>query len=143
MALEEVKFLQKQRERKLGIPAVSSGSAQSAGGNSAAAAAASTAINNKNKNKKVNDGVLQHNSKAGEAAADADKDDLVLQDTFAQETAVMVEDPNMYDSPLLLLRSLKFTCKLTYLILLIIPITTAMQFGRLSSPVGTSSSRFA
>ena len=25
-----------------------------------------------------------------------EKDDLVLQDTFAQETAVMVEDPNMY-----------------------------------------------
>lgn len=27
---------------------------------------------------------------------DGEKDDLVLQDTFAQETAVMVEDPNMY-----------------------------------------------
>jgi hypothetical protein len=30
------------------------------------------------------------------AAADAaEKEDLVLQDNFAQETAVMVEDPNM------------------------------------------------
>lgn len=28
--------------------------------------------------------------------ADGEKDDLVLQDTFAQETAVMDEDPHMY-----------------------------------------------
>lgn len=27
---------------------------------------------------------------------DGEKDELVLQDTFAQETAVMVEDPHMY-----------------------------------------------
>lgn len=35
--------------------------------------------------KKVND----------KGEGDGEKDDLVLQDTFAQETAVMVEDPNM------------------------------------------------
>ncbi|XP_048336200.1 protein COP1 SUPPRESSOR 2 [Ziziphus jujuba] len=94
MALEEVRFLQKQRERKSGIPALSSGASQSAVGNAAAASTTSTAINNKNKNKKVSDGVLHHTSNTGDAA-DPDKDDLVLQDTFAQETAVMVEDPNM------------------------------------------------
>jgi hypothetical protein len=30
------------------------------------------------------------------AAGEAEKEDLVLQDTFAQETAVTIEDPNMY-----------------------------------------------
>uniref|UniRef100_A0A2P2JBB1 Uncharacterized protein MANES_14G164500 n=3 Tax=Rhizophora mucronata TaxID=61149 RepID=A0A2P2JBB1_RHIMU len=69
LALEEVKFLQKQRERKSGIPAVAV--VQSGGGGAAAA-----------KVSEKNDG-------------DGEKDELVLQDTFAQETAVMVEDPNM------------------------------------------------
>lgn len=32
---------------------------------------------------------------ADKTEADGDKEELVLQDTFAQETAVMVEDPNM------------------------------------------------
>ncbi|XP_058114742.1 protein COP1 SUPPRESSOR 2 [Magnolia sinica] len=66
--LEEVKFLQKQRERKLGIPAIST---------------VQTVV-----------GVVTKPSEKTEGG-DGEKDDLVLQDTFAQETAVTVEDPNM------------------------------------------------
>lgn len=66
LALEEVKFLQKQRERKLGIPAIPM--VQTGG----AVAKVSEKVE-----------------------ADGEKEELVLQDTFAQETAVMVEDPNM------------------------------------------------
>lgn len=87
MALEEVKLLQKQRERRSGIPAISNGSVQTVIGISS---------NNGNpsytKNKKKPS--VNTSSMNGEAG-DADKDELVLQDTFAQETAVMVEDPNM------------------------------------------------
>ncbi|PKA56624.1 Transcription factor GTE1 [Apostasia shenzhenica] len=67
LKLEEVKFLQKLRERKPGIsalPIVQSG----AGG--------------------------FHRS-GDKADGDGEKEDLVLQDTFAQETAVTIEDPNM------------------------------------------------
>ncbi|KAK1398684.1 Hepatocellular carcinoma-associated antigen 59 [Heracleum sosnowskyi] len=67
LALEEIKFLQKQREKKSGIPALlmgNQGAAVPKGG--------------ENKNE-----------------VDGENDELVLQDTFAQETAVMVEDPNM------------------------------------------------
>lgn len=85
MVLEEVRFLQKQREKKSGIPAVISSMTQAAVG------IANTAnTSSKNKSKRMS----EHNSKSGEAG-DTDKDDLVLQDTFAQETAVTVEDPNM------------------------------------------------
>ncbi|CAN1140384.1 Protein COP1 SUPPRESSOR 2 [Linum perenne] len=80
LALEEVKFLQKQRQRKYGIPALppsqslsSSLSKKLADSNDAAAAAAA----------------------ASAGGGDGEKEELVLQDTFAQETAVMVEDPNM------------------------------------------------
>ncbi|CAN7038564.1 unnamed protein product [Brassica oleracea var. botrytis] len=66
LALEEVKFLQKLRERKLGIPALS------------------TAQNSTGKGKP-----------AEKAEAEGEKEELVLQDTFAQETAVLIEDPNM------------------------------------------------
>ncbi|PPR93393.1 hypothetical protein GOBAR_AA27277 [Gossypium barbadense] len=66
LALEEVKFLQKQRERKSGIPAIPS---VQTGGIVA----------------KVTE----------KAEADGEKEELVLQDTFAQETAVLVEDPNI------------------------------------------------
>ncbi|MED6147567.1 Protein COP1 SUPPRESSOR 2 [Stylosanthes scabra] len=72
MALEEIKLLQKQRERKSGIPANPSLQVQAATASGLAA-----------KSAEKNDG------------DGGDKDDLVLQDTFAQETAVMVEDPNM------------------------------------------------
>ncbi|XP_057732542.1 protein COP1 SUPPRESSOR 2 [Arachis stenosperma] len=72
MALEEIKLLQKQRERKSGIPANPSLQVQTAIGSGLAA-----------KSAEKNDG------------DGGDKDELVLQDTFAQETAVMVEDPNM------------------------------------------------
>lgn len=72
MALEEIKLLQKQRERKSGIPANPSLQVQSGTGGGLAAKAA-----------EKNDG------------DGGDKDELVLQDTFAQETAVMDEDPNM------------------------------------------------
>ncbi|RWR94478.1 Hepatocellular carcinoma-associated antigen 59 [Cinnamomum micranthum f. kanehirae] len=66
LVLEEVKFLQKQRERKSGIPALPT--------------VQTTGVIAKPSEK--NDG-------------DGEKDELVLQDTFAQETAVTVEDPNM------------------------------------------------
>ncbi|XP_031270465.1 protein COP1 SUPPRESSOR 2 [Pistacia vera] len=73
LALEEVKFLQKQRERKSGIPAITS------------ALQSGTVTGNGGGLTKV----------AEKNEVDGEKDELVLQDTFAQETAVMVEDPNM------------------------------------------------
>ncbi|KAK9127339.1 hypothetical protein Syun_016136 [Stephania yunnanensis] len=66
LALEEVKFLQKQRERKSGIPAIPS------------LRTTGVAVKLSDKNE-----------------GDGEKEELVLQDTFAQETAVTVEDPNM------------------------------------------------
>ncbi|KAE9589524.1 hypothetical protein Lal_00000601 [Lupinus albus] len=72
MVLEEIKLLQKQRERKSGIAANLTLQPQSAIGSGLASKPA-----------EKNDG------------DGGDKDDLVLQDTFAQETAVLVEDPNM------------------------------------------------
>ncbi|XP_031496666.1 protein COP1 SUPPRESSOR 2 [Nymphaea colorata] len=66
LALEEVKFLQRQRERKSGIPAIP--------------IAQPAAVVPKPSEKNEGDG---------------EKEELVLQDTFAQETAVTVEDPNM------------------------------------------------
>lgn len=87
MALEEVKFLQKQRERKAGIPAVPvSIQTQVPVSTKKIATATSSATA----------------SKDGDGGADSEKDDLALiKDTFAQETAVMVEDPNMYHPYLL------------------------------------------
>ncbi|CAI9117293.1 OLC1v1018657C2 [Oldenlandia corymbosa var. corymbosa] len=76
LALEEVKFLQKQREKRSGIPALP---------NAVAAAAQANASQT--------GGLIRKGSEKTDG--DAEKDDLVLQDTFAQETAVMVEDPNM------------------------------------------------
>ncbi|WJX19718.1 Protein COP1 SUPPRESSOR 2 [Trifolium repens] len=73
LALEEIKLLQKQRERKSGIPATLTLQQSQSGFSSGLAA--------KTVDKNDGDG--------------GDKDDLVLQDTFAQETAVMDEDPNM------------------------------------------------
>ncbi|RAL41544.1 hypothetical protein DM860_010338 [Cuscuta australis] len=81
-ALEEVKFLQKQREKKLGIPAVQT-AAQPAPG--CGPGATSNGIAGGLVAKPVNE----------KGEGDGEKDDLVLQDTFAEETAVMVEDPNM------------------------------------------------
>lgn len=75
LALEEVKFLQRQREKKSGIPALLTP-------NQPAATSG------------VNGGLLLKGGDKNEG--DGEKDELVLQDTFAQETAVMVEDPNMY-----------------------------------------------
>lgn len=80
MSLEEVKFLQRQREKKSGIPALPTPAPSAAvGGVTANGSTSSLARNLNDKNE-----------------GDIEKDDLVLQDTFAQETAVMVEDPNMY-----------------------------------------------
>ncbi|CAI9770310.1 unnamed protein product [Fraxinus pennsylvanica] len=81
LALEEVKFLQRQRERKSGIPAllIATQAAATAGGTEANNASTSSL------GRKVND----------KNEGDGEKDDLVLQDIFAQETVVMVEDPNM------------------------------------------------
>ena len=73
MALEEIKFLQKQREKESGIPA------SLLGNQGAGAVGPVIAKGSDNKNE-----------------VDGENDELVLQDTFAQETAVMVEDPNMY-----------------------------------------------
>lgn len=75
LALEEVKFLQRQREKKSGIPALPIAQRD----NSSPSGLNRTTV-------KIDKG-------GGEG--DVEKDDLVLQDTFAQETAVMVEDPNM------------------------------------------------
>ncbi|CAN4106553.1 unnamed protein product [Withania somnifera] len=79
LALEEVKFLQKQRERKLGVPAISSTTSHVAAGGGYSNSSAGGLV------RKVND----------KGEGDGEKDELVLQDTFAQETAVMEEDPNM------------------------------------------------
>lgn len=97
LALEEIKFLQKQRERKSGIAAITSalqsGTVTGGGGNGGGL----TKVAEKNE-------------------GDGEKDELVLQDTFAQETAVMVEDPNMYTffflllSLLLLVLSISAVC---------------------------------
>ena len=84
--MEEIKLLQKQRERKSGIPATLTLHQSSQPGVSTA------------KPIDKND---------GGGGDGGDKDDLVLQDTFAQETAVMDEDPNMYVF-FFLLRFLKF-----------------------------------
>lgn len=65
--LEEVKFLQKQRERSNGVVANQLG--QPAGG--------------------ANSNVAEKGEGEGE------NEEQVLQDTFAQETAVTIEDPNM------------------------------------------------
>ncbi|XP_026435148.1 protein COP1 SUPPRESSOR 2-like [Papaver somniferum] len=67
LALEEIKFLQKQRERKSGIPALPS---------------------------LQTDSVAPKQSEKSNEGGDGEED-LVLQDTFAQETAVLDEDPNM------------------------------------------------
>nr|XP_027072836.1 protein COP1 SUPPRESSOR 2-like [Coffea arabica]XP_027072837.1 protein COP1 SUPPRESSOR 2-like [Coffea arabica]XP_027072838.1 protein COP1 SUPPRESSOR 2-like [Coffea arabica] len=75
LVLEEVKFLQKQREKKSGIPAISMTTQVGGASNG----------NSGGLIRKGND----------KTDGDGEKDDLVLQDTFAQETAVMVEDPNM------------------------------------------------
>nr|ACJ84217.1 unknown [Medicago truncatula] len=75
LALEEIKLLQKQRERKSGIPATLTLQQSQPGISSGLASKA-----------------VDKNDAGGDGG---DKDDLVLQDTFAQETAVMDEDPNM------------------------------------------------
>lgn len=96
MALEEVKFLQRQRQRKSGIPALTVGNGN---GNGKAEIADTHQFHFQNK---VSDQTHITQTSSAEVDndkdkdKDKDKDDLVLQDTFAQETAVMVEDPNMY-----------------------------------------------
>ncbi|KAL5209201.1 hypothetical protein ABZP36_004824 [Zizania latifolia] len=75
VALEEIKYMQKLRERKLGIPAA------------AAAGASSASLDGASARGRGASGLA--------ASGDTEKEDLVLQDTFAQETAVTIEDPNM------------------------------------------------
>ncbi|KAK6123332.1 hypothetical protein DH2020_042927 [Rehmannia glutinosa] len=79
LTLEEVKFLQRQRGKKSGIPALLTPAPTAASGAGATNGSMSGLARN------VSD----------KSEGDVEKDDLVLQDTFAQETAVMVEDPNM------------------------------------------------
>ncbi|GFP93647.1 uncharacterized protein c9orf78 [Phtheirospermum japonicum] len=78
LTLEEVKFLQRQRGKKSGIPALLT---------PVPAAAAGSGTNGSSG--------LGRNVTDKSEAGDVEKDDLVLQDTFAQETAVLEEDPNM------------------------------------------------
>jgi hypothetical protein len=66
LTLEEVKFLQKQRERRFGIPS----------------GQLIPPVEGLTKSQDKIDG-------------EGKKEELVLQDTFAQETAVTIEDPNM------------------------------------------------
>ena len=66
LTLEEVRFLQKQRERRFGVP---SGQLIPPVG-----------------------GLIKPQDKVD---GEGKKEELVLQDTFAQETAVTIEDPNM------------------------------------------------
>ena len=88
MALEEVKFLQKQRQRKSGIPALAAANPDKDSPSFAAAKKTPAAASGS--------GAADVPSDAAAATEDnKDKDDLVLQDTFAQETAVLLEDPNM------------------------------------------------
>lgn len=96
LALEEVKFLQKQRQRKSGIPALTSNfeaqtspnSKDKNNGNS------STNPNKNNKNKKPS-GSHSPSSNKGEGVGDGDNDDWALNETFAEETEEADEDPNM------------------------------------------------
>ncbi|CAA7405757.1 unnamed protein product [Spirodela intermedia] len=85
MVLEEVKLLQKQRERRSGIPALPTAAAPpgDAGGGG-------VVDEQKGGLKKMGAGTGRAVAVGGDG-----EDDLVLQDTFAQETAVTVEDPNM------------------------------------------------
>ncbi|KAL6525845.1 Protein COP1 SUPPRESSOR 2 [Orobanche minor] len=78
LTLEEVKFLQRQRGKKSGIPALLMPVPAASVGTGATCGSSGLARNVSDKSE-----------------GDIEKDELVLQDTFAQETAVMVEDPNM------------------------------------------------
>jgi hypothetical protein len=64
--MEEVKFLQKQRERRVRMVA-----------------------------NQLAQPLSQAPKVADKGEGEGEKEELVLQDTFAQETAVTVEDPNM------------------------------------------------
>ncbi|XP_042453001.1 protein COP1 SUPPRESSOR 2-like [Zingiber officinale] len=80
LALEEVKLRQKQREKKDGIPALSTTPQHSSVGPGSA----------------FRKGYAGRGGGGGDKGdGDGGKEDLVLQDTFAQETAVTIEDPNM------------------------------------------------
>ncbi|KAG6466222.1 hypothetical protein ZIOFF_076007 [Zingiber officinale] len=80
LALEEVKLRQKQREKKDGIPALSTTPQHSSVGPGSA----------------FRKGSAGRGGGGGDKGdGDGGKEDLVLQDTFAQETAVTIEDPNM------------------------------------------------
>lgn len=85
LALEEVKLLQKQREKKAGMPALTTAPQHSPTGHGAAFRKGS-----------ASSGGGSGSGSGDKGDGDGGKEDLVLQDTFAQETAVTVEDPNMY-----------------------------------------------
>ncbi|KAG6472065.1 protein COP1 SUPPRESSOR 2-like [Zingiber officinale] len=84
LALEEVKLLQKQREKKAGMPALTTAPQHSPTGHGAAFRKGSASSSG---------GIGGGSGDKGDG--DGGKEDLVLQDTFAQETAVTIEDPNM------------------------------------------------
>lgn len=95
LALEEVKFLQKQRQRKSGIPALTSNFEAQTSPNSKDKNNGNSGTNpNKNKNKKPS-GSHSPSSNKGEGVGDGDNDDWALNETFAEETEEADEDPNM------------------------------------------------
>ncbi|XP_047324880.1 protein COP1 SUPPRESSOR 2 [Impatiens glandulifera] len=83
LALEEVKFLQKQRCKKSGMPALPAPQTGATAGGGVGG------VGNGSEGGLVQKRVKDKNEGEGE------KEELVLQDTFAQETAVLEEDPNM------------------------------------------------
>lgn len=78
--------MQKQRERRSGISALPTAAAPSGD-----AGAGGVVDEERGGLKKMGVGT----GRPVVGGGDGEKDDLVLQDTFAQETAVTVEDPNM------------------------------------------------
>ncbi|KAK9950367.1 hypothetical protein M0R45_005860 [Rubus argutus] len=96
LALEEVKFLQKQRQRKSGIPALTSNFEAQTSPNTKDknTGSSSTNPNKNNKNKKPS-GTHSPSSNKGEGVGDGDNDDWALNETFAEETEEADEDPNM------------------------------------------------
>ncbi|XP_062006619.1 protein COP1 SUPPRESSOR 2 [Rosa rugosa] len=95
LALEEVKFLQKQRQRKSGIPALTTGFDAHPLPN----AKDKNNDSGKSKNKKASGGHSPAGNNAegggGGGGGDGENDDWALTQTFAEETEEADEDPNM------------------------------------------------
>ncbi|XP_050373542.1 protein COP1 SUPPRESSOR 2 [Argentina anserina] len=90
LLLEEVKFLQKQRRRRSGIPALTTGF-------DSPNDPASKDKNIDSKTKRASGGHSPggHHGEGGGGGGDGENDDWALNRTFAEETEVADEDPNM------------------------------------------------